>query len=124
MHDFVSYRTQAIRYWEWRRIVFNLLLMPPAAIGWIIGGMLGLFNDMNPQRAVHEDLLDFAICAVGANLCFTLVYVFEFLFGSDDPASPWTAHGRWMLYAAGIVIGVILALSSGMLIAAAGFPHG
>ena len=108
MRDFTSFRTAAIRYWEWRRIVYNLALVPPAMLGYgMTTGVMHL-GDV-PDGHSPMFVVSIVLGAIGANICYTFCYVPEFLFGSDDSASRWQRGGRSFCFVVGMLLGVLLA---------------
>lgn len=113
MHDFQSYRRSAIRFWEWRRIVYNLALIPPAVFSFIFCVAPSVATGDDPILGTEEILFMFVKSAIGANICYTFAYVLEFLFGSDAPASRWLRWGRPLALVSGILVAMLLALFSG-----------
>jgi hypothetical protein len=113
--DFPAYRKAAIRYWEIRRIAYNLALVPPTLFGYQLGLML-----TDVTRVSHRGLFDsrLAMYALGANVCYCFAYVLEFVFGNDDPASRWQRAGRPLALIAGIAFAMVLALECGAAIGA------
>ena len=112
MNDFSTFKKSAIRYWERRRIHYNLALVLPALLGysaqsramsglgdWVAGLMVGLF------------LLVFY--AVVANICFSFGYALEFHFGTDAPDSRWVRRWRPVLVVLGTMFAMYLALVGG-----------
>jgi hypothetical protein len=68
-------------------------------------------------------LAQFALCALGANICYSFAYALEFLCGSDDPTSRWMRYGRTSTLAAGVLFAMLLALIGGRNIAEMEFYH-
>ena len=109
-------RRAAVRYWEKRRIAYNLLLVPPSILSYVIGAM---------SRGGGEDslfttpyaLLLFAVAAFGANICYSFVYALEFWFGNCDLESSWNVAGRPIILTCGIILGIILAREGALEIA-------
>ncbi len=116
MHDFLAFRTSAIRYWERRRILYNVALTPPALVGYGITDAVHWVGD--PHRTHYAFIRSlFLVAAVAANLCYSFAYALEFLFGSDDPASRWRRYERSTVFALGLVFAMVLALAGGYNIA-------
>jgi hypothetical protein len=123
MHDYHAFRNTAIRYWERRRIFYNLALLPPAVFSY------GFVDTMNWVGDAHEThysyiLPLFALSALGANICYTFAYTLEFLFGSDDPTSRWMHSGRTTAFVGGLVFSILLALIGGRNIAMMAWYYG
>jgi hypothetical protein len=112
MRDYPAYKKSAIRYWERRRILYNLLLVPPALVGYMVTSSLIYVGD--PHRTLHGLVLSMLVlCIVGANVCFSFAYALEFFFGSDDPASRWLQSGRRAALIVGVLLAILLALIGG-----------
>jgi hypothetical protein len=123
MHDYHTFRHTAIRYWERRRIIYNLALLLPAWFGY------GFTDNLNWVGDTHEThysyiLPWFALCAVGANVCYSFAYALEFLFGNDDPTSRWMRYGRTTAFVGGVLFAMLLALIGGWNIAIMAWFHG
>ena len=122
MRDHSAFKKSAIHYWEWRRIVYNLALVPPAFIGYGVTDTLNYVgdpHDFNYARLV----VWFGLAAVAANICYTFGYALEFLFGSDDSASWWLKYGRTLAFVGGVLFAVILAFLGGREIADLDFVY-
>lgn len=117
MRDLPAYRAAAIRYWEFRRLVFNALLVVPAAFGYIITA--GISAAVGDQRFLEtvDVVIQFAVSCVAANLCYSFVYAFEFLFGNDNVMSRWLQSGRVTVFTFGTLFAMLLALWGGHRIA-------
>jgi hypothetical protein len=116
MRDFVSFRGAALRYWERRRIVYNLALVSPALFSWALTDVLNYAGDPHKIHYLHLLLL-FGVAALAANICYSLAYGLEFVFGSDDPACRWLRFGRNAAFVGGVLFAVLLALVGGWNIA-------
>jgi len=116
MRDYHAFRHTAIRYWERRRILYNLALVPPAFFGYMVTAGVVYVGD--PHEAHYGYILSwFALSALGANICYSFSYTLEFLFGSDDPSSRWLRFGRTSAFIAGVLFAMLLALIGGRNIA-------
>lgn len=123
MRDFLSFRSAAIRYWERRRILYNLALLPPAWFGYAFTDTFNWVGDAH-QTHYAKILQWFAISAIGANICYSFAYVLEFWFGTDDPASHWMRRGRVTAFRCGVLFAMLLALIGGRNIAMMAWQHG
>jgi hypothetical protein len=81
-------RRAAVRYWEKRRIVYNVLLVPPSIVSYSLGAMSRGGGSDSLFTTPHALLL-FAMAALGANVCYSFVYALEFWFGNRNPDSLW-----------------------------------
>ena len=122
MRDHLTYKRAAIRYWERRRIVYNMALVPPAFFSYML--CAGVFSVGDKTEVYYGFvLLMFGLYALGANLCYSFAYVLEFFFGSDDPDARWVRVARPAVFAAGLVFAIILALIGGRDVALLEFHH-
>jgi hypothetical protein len=123
MRDYQAYRHAAVRYWERRRIVYNLALLPPA---WLAYGFVDNLNWVgDPHEAQYSYILPlFALSALGANVCYSFAYALEFLFGRDEPNSAWMCYGRTTAFVGGVLFAMLLALIGGRNIAEMEWHHG
>ena len=123
MRDFHAFQKTAVRYWERRRVIYNLALVLPALLGF---GFTGNFNWVGDSHPIHYSYLApwFALSAVGANICYSFAYCLEFLFGSDDPTSRWLRFGRTSAFMGGVLFAMFLALIGGHNIAQMHWAYG
>jgi hypothetical protein len=121
MRDFEAWRKASVRYWERRRIAYNVLLAVPAFLGWGFGGALSAAVGDKDKLSAFTILLLFALGASAANICYSFVYVFEFVFASDDPKNRWNAQGRPAVFVFGTLVSILLALVAGRNIGIAQF---
>jgi hypothetical protein len=123
MSHFRALRSSAIRYWERRRIFYNLALVPPAFFSYMLAA--GVIYVGDPHKSYYSYVLGlFAASALGANVCYSFAYALEFFFGSDDPGSRWFRFGRTCIFIAGVLFAMVLALIGGRNIAFMEFDHG
>ena len=94
--------SDAIRYWEMHRIVYNLTLAAvvtiPMAASW-------------PQirnRISFELLLGLSVLAVLANVCYCAAYVVDLPMQLSAHAAVWR-RWRWLLWLFGVLFGAALA---------------
>ena len=107
-----AFKNAALRYWERRRVVYNLVLIPPSLIAYMLMAGLCYAGDPHETHGLYVSLL-FALSALGANVCYTFAYAVEFLLGNTNPTSRWMRFGRASVFAAGMVLSVLLALIGG-----------
>ena len=101
--------TDAIRYWELRRIAYNVIL---------VAIVLAVFIVQWPdsRSAVSADLIQrLFILAVLANVAYCAAYVVDVAAQSSAFRDAWKRH-RWLLFAIGVVFAGILArfIATGM----------
>ncbi len=59
----------------------------------------------------------FALAAISANACYTLVYALEFLLGGEEPVRLWRRGGRLVVLVLGTLLGAFIAFRGGIAIA-------
>lgn len=108
---------EAIRYWERRRKVWNLLLVPPAGLsyGFASGMAIGIGDPPAFGWPVVAAL--FCLAALGANICYSFAYVIEFWIQGARAEAGYRKQGRTLLFAKGCFLGMGFALSGGASIA-------
>lgn len=107
------FSASAIRYWERRRIIYNLALVPPALFTYLLPGAISVSVGDPARLGPFAVLLLFTLCGAGANICYTLAYALEYAFGSDDPSAWWPRFGRRWAFAMGTIFGMLLAAIGG-----------
>jgi hypothetical protein len=117
------FRRLAVRYWERRRIVYNLAIALPAFISYGLTDVINYVGDSHPLNYGYLCLL-FGLSALGANICYSLVYALEFFLGSDEPTSRWIRFGRTTVFVGGVLFAMLLALFCGWNIAELDYHHG
>jgi succinate dehydrogenase/fumarate reductase cytochrome b subunit len=99
MRDVLS---EAIQYWEPRRIVYNLALAAvvavPAAVYWA----------QIRDRISFELLLALLVLAVLANVCYCTAYIVDIPMQLSEHGARWR-RWRWMLWLFGVLFGAALA---------------
>ncbi len=120
--EFADYRREAIRYWERRRIVWNLILVPPSVFAYMFAA--GIAIGIGDQRQFGYPMVAALFCfaAVGANICYSLAYVIEFWVAGRDAEDAYRTTGRRLLFALGCLVGIGLALAGGRDIAILQYP--
>ncbi|MFT5468630.1 MAG: hypothetical protein ACI8UO_003741 [Verrucomicrobiales bacterium] len=109
-----QYRREAPSYWEKRRVIFNLLLIPAGWLGYSISASF-TYNIDDREPASFSDpqfLIAVIMMGVMANVCYSMVYMIEFIFMSEKKGSFWPSPGRTLLLIAGCLIGMFFALSN------------
>lgn len=112
MSELNESRKAAIKFWERWRIAYNLALMPPTFVGYVHGGInvsLGA-----PELSFAETAGILLLAILGANLCYTIAYVFEFFLLDSRLHQAWLRTGRPAILLLGILFGMILAYFGGM----------
>jgi hypothetical protein len=94
--------TEALRFWEPRRLVYNLVLIAVTAV-WVAA----TWPHFRPAFTLLN-LLRLCVLALIANLCYCSAYVVDVPLLCSAAASSWKGR-RWALWLAGMVLGVVLA---------------
>jgi hypothetical protein len=92
----------AIRYWEPRRIVYNLVLLA-VVIAWI----LLTWPHFRHALTLHSLLL-LAILALLANACYCAAYLVDIPMQHSSLRTVWTRR-RWGLWLLGTLFAILLA---------------
>lgn len=125
MTTMAEQKKTVVCYWERRRIIYNLLLVPPTLLGWFMGGAVSA-SVGDPERISLVALVTlFVACVLAANICFSFAYVFEFLCMAEADSTFWKQRGRSLVFAIGCIGAIALAWLGGIQISAiqySGFP--
>ena len=105
---FQKTKRDAVTYWEKRRILYNVLLVPPSLIAWEFSSELTYAIDDGTPAKLTDPAVLFAlvVLCICANLCYTLVYTLEFLFLAESPSKFWPNPGRTILLILGCLLGI------------------
>ena len=99
MHDVLS---DAIRYWEPRRVFYNLFLVV------IVGCVAATFWADVRGHLSFELMLGLVVLAVLANVCYCAAYVVDIPMQFSVFRDGWR-HWRWLLWAFGACFSIALA---------------
>lgn len=94
--------TEAIRFWEWRRVGYNLALTAQSA-AWVVV----TWPHFQPALT-FASLGKMLVLAVLANLCYSAVYAAEAVFANSSFAAAWSRR-RWILWLAGTLFALLVA---------------
>ena len=92
----------AIRYWEPRRIVYNLVLVA-VVIAWVVL----TWPHFRPAFTLSSLLL-LAILALLANVCYCAAYLVDIPMQHSSLCTVWTRR-RWALWLLGTLFAILLA---------------
>lgn len=112
MTDSDTYRTDAIRYWERKRLWYNAALVVPTLLGLALGGLANALDDSS-QVGLGGMLFALLILIVAANLVFCLAYAFEFLWGGRGRPMTQLRLARRVVFAVGLLLAAVLAFIGG-----------
>ena len=112
-------KRKVILYWERRRILWNLILIPPSLTAYWFAEELTVGVDPALVHGLGFPLVAAAFCfaAIGANLCYCFAYAVEFWVAGSSAETPFNEIGRTVLFLLGCLLGVGLALIGGQAIA-------
>ena len=98
--------TDALRYWEPRRLFFNGLL---GVIVLAAAAMHSISSDAPPVRGagLFAPFGALLVLAVAANVCYSTAYVVDVFLQASAYRSTWR-RWRWVLYWLGLAVGAIL----------------
>lgn len=115
--DILATKKSAVRYWERRRWVYLALLVPAAAVGYFLTGEVLAGFDNKEILSTFAILMMFTVGFINANLAYSFAYVFEFGFLGTSRYDGYSKTWRPLLFAAGCILGIILAFGASRSIA-------
>src|SRR6266851_10528533 len=92
----------AVRYWEVRRIWYNLILLG-FAVAWVVG----TWPHFRPALSVAS-LLKVVVLALLANLCYSAAYLVDIPLQQSGARAAWRGR-QWALWLAGTLFAVVFA---------------
>lgn len=92
----------AIRYWEPRRLVYNLILMAVTA-AWVVA----TWPHFRPALT-FSSLPPMAVLALAANVCYCAAYVVDAAMTHSSFDLDWRSR-RWILWLVGTLFAIVLA---------------
>lgn len=97
-----SILTDALRYWEPRRLIYNAVL-----------GVIVLLHWLDAQSAsdmayTHGHIMWLILYGVGANICYCAAYGVDIFLQLSDFRQTWLPW-RWALLVLGILIAAVMA---------------
>ena len=93
--------SDAIRYWERHRVVYNVVLAM-AVIVVFLGGL-----PTSRESVSGENILELFVLAVAANVVFCSAYLLDFFAQLSEYRAAWRRH-RWMLFVVGLIFASII----------------
>lgn len=101
-NNFRELLSSSARFWEPRRILYNLILLG-VCIVWLIAS----WPHFRP--ALHlETLIPMAILALLANFCYSAAYLVDITLLNSNFRAIWLSR-RWILWLVGTLFAVLLA---------------
>ena len=91
----------AVRFWEPRRIPYNLVLIA-ISLTWLVA----TWPHFRPALTLSS-LGIFTVLGLIANLCYSVAYLIDFALQSSSFPSAWKRR-RWILWLAGLIFATIL----------------
>ncbi len=120
--DYQSYRNTAFKYWETRRIIWNVILCVVSIPSYLFCAGLAVGIGDRPEFDLTWVIIHFMAAAVGANVCYTLAYAVEFYFAFGKHHEDYLERGRSFVFFLGCVAGIFLAIAGGREIALLQYP--
>jgi hypothetical protein len=99
---FRSFFAEAIRYWEPRRLIYNLVLTAVCAAWTVV-----TWPHFRPALTLTSLLL-LSLLALIANICYSSAYLMEILFQRSSPSAV-RRRLRWALWLVGTLFAIVLA---------------
>jgi hypothetical protein len=100
--NFRALLADSLRYWELRRLLYNLVLVAVVA-AWVAT----TWPHFRPMIEVHSLLL-LAILALLANACYCAAYLVDIPLQCSAISVLWKRR-RWLLWLAGMLLAILLA---------------
>ncbi len=94
--------TASIRYWELRRVFYNLLLVV-VTLSWLVA----TWPHFRPAFSLIS-LLQLAVFALLANACYCAAYFVDIPMQFSPLSASWIRR-RWILWLAGTLFAILLA---------------
>lgn len=91
---------EACRYWEMRRLPYNLALAA-VFVAWLVFG-----PPLGP--VARQDLLALVVLALIANVLYCAAYPLDIAFGRTAWSAAWRRYGRAALWSLGTVLALAL----------------
>ena len=91
----------ALRYWEPRRLVYNLVLTA-VVLAWL----LGTWPHFRPALTLSS-LPPMAVLALLANVCYCAAYILDMAMQHSSLSAVWRPR-RWILWLVGMLIAIVL----------------
>jgi hypothetical protein len=91
----------AIRFWEFRRLFYNLVLAA-ASIAWLVA----TWPHFRPALTLNSLLL-FSVLALIANACYCAAYLVDIPMQLSALSASWKRH-RWILWLVGTLFALLL----------------
>jgi len=102
-----DYVTEAIGYWEPRRLLYNGLLVV------VVAGTFWLNLPASKSAATIDSLLWLFLLAVLANVAYCAAYVVDMFVQASAFREQWQQF-RWLLFALGVAFAAVLARYASM----------
>lgn len=99
-----EYATEAIRYWEPRRVIYNLILVAMVAAYFVAG------YPASKQNLTTDTILVLFLLAVVANVASCAAYLVDIFAQMSGFRELWRS-ARWILFAVGLSFAAILGSS-------------
>ena len=103
---------EAVKYWEIRRLVLNVLMIGAANFGWGLANSFNVGIDDLPGARVSDPgvISDFVLVFVVLNLAYSLGYIGEYLFQIEPKKKFWPRPARTILLS--VIFLLLLAFAS------------
>ena len=100
-HNFRDLLLSSARFWETRRIAYNIILFAVCVI-WVVGS----WPHFRPALRLIN-LFRMAVLAVIANVCYSAAYIVDIPLLSSNVRSSWRPC-RWVLWVVGMLLALLL----------------
>lgn len=105
-NELKAYRGEALRYWERGRLIYLAVLALATLFAYFYTADKGAFGTTGPLQALSI-LFAWVGAFIGANVCYSVVYLFEFLVMGTRVQQLFHSF-RWLFLVAGCLFGFAL----------------
>ncbi len=116
MTTFRDIATDAVRYWEWRRLIYNGVLVLIT-----VGGFL-LLMPRSLQTFEAKTVTGVLVLALAANVAYSAAYIPDLLAQRSSFREQWQ-RWRWILFFIGTALAAAIAVPTVIVCFAAPFSH-
>lgn len=106
-------RLEPLCWWELRRIIWNILVLLTALVGYSFSSAALGQADHSGIIARMPSLEQLFVCGLLANLLYSFCYFPELFFGILCKSRRWLLGIRWTIFILGCAAGLLLAFATG-----------
>lgn len=92
---------EAVRFWEPRRVLYNILLA-----AFVVAWVVGTWPHFRPAMKL-QGLLFLVIFALLANVCYCAAYLAEIPIQGLGASTTWSHRQRWAIWVLGTLLAIL-----------------